>query len=79
MFGTKLLEKLLEGMFRSEAEVSTIYAFALGQRVGRRCHYGATTLKMMEWIAAQDWTSLREWLLKDLPNEEPLPDMRAKR
>jgi len=72
---------LLEGVVGKEAcsSVGADFAFALGQRIGRRTHYIATQLKIMEWMAAREWGPLREWLLKDLPGEEPLPSMNPER
>jgi hypothetical protein len=68
---------LLEGLFGDEYAVDGEYAFALGQRVGRRSHYIATRLKIMEWNSKEQWNEMREWLLKDLPGEEPLPPLRS--
>lgn len=75
MFG----RKLLEGLFGKESysTISPDFAFALGQRLARRCHYTATTLRVMIWMGERQWGPLRTWLLNDLKNEDPLPPMRS--
>lgn len=71
MFG----QVLLEGMFgkKAYAAISADFAFALGQRIGRRNLYASTRLQMSQWQSANEWDKLREWLLTDLPGEDPLP------
>ena len=70
---------VLEKLVGKELSFDHAYAFALGQRLGRRCHYGGTRLKVMKWVAGEEWAMLREWLLQDLPNEERLPSIKDRR
>src|SRR5271170_1618878 len=68
MFGRVLLERL----FGDENAVSRELAFALSRRLGRRNRdMGEGFKEEMQ----KDSDAFREWLLKDLPGEEPLPSM----
>ena len=69
MFGRILLEQL----FGSENEVSYELALAIGQRVGRRVTSLALSREFARLAVSPDRGPLREWLLTDLPGEEPLP------
>jgi hypothetical protein len=68
---------LLRGLFGSEHAVGDEYALALGSRLGQRCHYGATRLRVMTWMSEEEWAALREWLLTDLPGEDALPPLKG--